>query len=98
MISAGVWKEVKLRTTSLLKLKNFYVCFSNIPPSAELVQPKEASDKTRRAPSESGGTPPGLSGCGREYMDYILLHYLFLIKKYLNLTEHCYDQFIRHSI
>jgi hypothetical protein len=28
-----------------LKLKNFYICFSNIPLPAELVQPEEASDK-----------------------------------------------------
>jgi len=61
MVSAGVGKKVKLGTTSLLKLKNFYICFSNIPLPAELVQPEEASDKTRRAPPaplESGGTPP----------------------------------------
>ena len=45
MVSAGVGKKVKLGTTSLLKLKNFYICFSNIPLPAELVQPEEASDK-----------------------------------------------------
>jgi hypothetical protein len=55
MVSAGVGKKVKLGTTSLLKLKNFYICFSNIPLPAELVQPEEASDKI----------PPN---CGRNFI------------------------------